>query len=235
MLRKVILAASLAAVVLVAACGHDAGIDATVPGDLDPEPDFIGGGVLAPNGVYASAEGVWSRFASLFTSTAHALASNVTLVGSGVSVTLYSVTEEDVSDGEISDETAVSSPQPTDPTGHFSVALLNGHVVGECGLLLSAGAGDTLTRGWVFGDIDQDISGVSEAVVRCILNYIALNPSVRLCDYSASDIEELTSLVTYIASDIGGTSVQDINANVYEAAWANQEMQDLLSEFTQVP
>jgi len=159
MTRKFVLAASLLVALLVG-CGHDAGIGAFVPGHRDPEPDEIGGGVLAPNGQFVSNESLFWRFASLFESAAHALV-NVELVGPGVSVTLFSVTEEEVQDGEISKAKAVSSPQPTDPTGHFIVALLDGHVVGECGLMLSAGAGDTLTRGFVYSN-DQDITAVSE-------------------------------------------------------------------------
>jgi hypothetical protein len=234
MVRKFILAASLLAAVAVAGCGHDAGIGASIPGNMNPEPPEIGGGVLAPNGQFVSTDSLWWRFASLFDSAAYALA-NVELVGPGVSVTLFLVTEEDVADGEVGDARAISSPQPTDSTGHYSVALLDGREAGECGLMLSAGVRGTLTRAFVYADLDQDLTAVSEAVVRSILNFIALNPSVRLCDYDAGDIEELTALIDFISGDIGGTSVQDINEKVYLAAQNSEEVQQLLDEFAAVP
>lgn len=234
MLRKITLALTLGAALMVAGCGHDAGIGATIPGRMNPEPEEVGGGVLAPNGQFVSADSLFWRFASLFESVAHALV-NVELVGPGVSVTLYSVLEDDIVDGQITKARAVSSPQPTDPTGHFACALLDGHEVGECGLMLSAGAGGTLTRAFVFASEDQDITAVSEAVVRSILNFIGENPSVRLCDYSDADIEELTALIDFISGDIGGSDVQDINEKVYERALNDPDVQQLLSDFAAVP
>lgn len=235
MVRKLIVAAALWATAILAGCGHDAGISANVPGDLNPEPSEIGGALLAPNGVFVRADtGFWHLASSWFTSSAFALAPNVVPVGNGISVTLYSVSEDDAADGEITDAHAVASPQPTNPDGRFAVPLLDGHDIGECGLMLSSGKNDTLTRAFVYSD-EQDLSAVSEAVVRSILNFIALNPSVRLCDYSTADIRDLTGLVDYIATDIGGFDVANLNENVYRAALENDEMQRLLDQYAAVP
>lgn len=224
-------AAVLGALGFLASCGHDGNIGAVIPGDLDPEPPIIVGGVLAPNGDFASAPtGLW-RFAELFVSTAHALAENVLPIGPGQPVTLFSVSEEDAADGVISNPFAVSAPQPTDDGGRFTVALLGGREIGECGLMLSVGTGSLLTRAFVFTD-DQDIDAVSEATVRSILNFIAEHEGVLLCDYSIEDVAEIDALIRSISANTTGTSVADINARVYQQALNSPSVQNLLNNLS---
>jgi hypothetical protein len=230
MICKSFFAASLLlATALVAGCGNDGNIGAVLPGDRNPEPEVIVGGVLAPNGQWVSAESLLGRFASLFVAPAHALAANVVPIGAGVPVTLYSVFEADAADGQIDSAMAVSSPQPTDPGGRFTVALLEGRQVGECGLMLSVGTGSRLTRAFVFTD-DQDLDAVSEAVVRSILNFIAEDPGVLLCDYDADDLFQIDDLIRFISADTTGTSVADINQRVYQQALDSPSVQSLLGQ-----
>lgn len=231
-IRFVSSAILLGALMIIASCGNDGNIGAVIPGDKDPEPDVIVGGVLAPNGDFASSESLLWRFASLFTSNAYALAENVLPIGPGYMVTLYSVSEEDVIDGQIDNPFAVSAPQPTDDGGRFTVALLGGRAIGECGLMLSVGSGDLLTRAFVYTD-DQDIDAVSEATVRSILNYIDETFGVLLCDYSTEDVRDIENLIRDISFNTSGTSVAEINEAVYEQALDSEAVQDLLAELSQ--
>lgn len=231
MVRKLSWAASLiASLYLFAGCGHDGTVSATLPGDLPPEPDGVRGGVLAPNGVFAQSDSWLWRFASWIEGPAYALAPNVIPIGPGTSVTLYIVFEDDVNDGQIDDAMAVSAPDLTDNGGRFECKLLDGHSVGECGLLLSVGRGSTLTRALVYTD-DQDLDAVGEAVVRSILGYIADHTNVRLCNYSTDEIEQLTLTVAALSEDTTGTSVADINARVEQIADASPVVQQLLAQF----
>lgn len=226
--KRIVLGATLlGALVFIASCGNDGNIGAFIPGDLDPEPPTIVGGVLAPNGEFASADtGLW-RFASFLTSTAYALADNVVPIGPGELVTLYVVFEGDVVDGQIDDPFAISAPQPTDDGGRFTVALLEGRQIGECGIMLSVGTDSLLTRAFVYTD-DQDLDAVSEATVRSILNFIDEHPEVLLCDYSTEDVRDIENLIREISASTTGTSVADINNRVYQQALNSPSVQALL-------
>lgn len=224
-------AAVLGALVFIASCGHDGNIGAVIPGDLEPEPPTIVGGVLAPNGDFAAAASGFWRFAEIFVSSAHALAENVIPIGPGVPVTLYSVSEEDAEDGQINQAFAISAPQPTDNGGRFTVALLGGREIGECGLMLSVGTNSLLTRAFVYTD-DQDLDAVSEATVRSILTFIAENEGVLLCDYNTEDLREIEGLIRDISANTTGTSVADINERVYLQAQNSQSVQNLLNNLS---
>lgn len=232
MIRKSFRAAALLLIaVTVAACGRDGSIGAVLPGDLDPEPPVIVGGVLAPNGQWVQNDSLLWRFASLLAPPAHALAPNVVPIGAGVMVTLYAVSEQDAADGQIDNAVAISSPQPTDAGGRFTVALLDGRSAGECGQMLQVGTGSRRTRAFVYSD-DQDLDAVSEAVVRSLLAYLAANPGVLLCNYNDADLFQIDSLIRLISADTTGTSVADINARVYQEAQASTAVRRLIEELS---
>jgi hypothetical protein len=217
MMRKPALCAvGLIVAVLCAGCGHDGIITGTLPGQPPATTASVTGAVLAPNSTFARAS-VWDRFASLIVSPVYALSDNVQPIGPDQVVTLAQVAQSDAADGTIDSAHVVSSAL-TNNGGRFAVPVVGGVQVGDCGLLLEVGRASndtgTLTRALVYAEDGQDLSAVSEAVVRRILAYLAAAPGRSLCAFSPDEIANITFLVQDASANAGGASVAEINDQV---------------------
>lgn len=204
----------VAAALLLASCGRDGIIEAELYEGGEGEPSMVTGAVLAPNGALATHSSFLGAVASAIAPSVYAMDEIVQPIGEGEVVALMRVSAADASDGVIEDSRTISTAR-TNRGGRFVVPLVEA-AVGECGLMLKAGrsADGTLTRAFVCGLENQNVSAVSEAVVRRILAFLAENPGRSLCAFSASEIEDLTLRVDGAARHAEGSSAADLNDSV---------------------
>ena len=212
--KQLLCAVGLVAIALCAGCGHDGIITGTLPEQPPGTTASINGAVLAPDSTFAKAS-VWDQFASLVVSPVFALSADVQPIGPGQVVTLALLTEADAADGAVDSAQVVSSARTNDG-GRFGVPVIGGVQVGDCGLLLEVGraSNGTLTRALVYAEDGQDLSAVSEAVVRRILAYLAAKPGRSLCAFKPDEIANITFLVQDASATAGGASVAEINDRV---------------------
>ncbi|GIW41061.1 MAG: hypothetical protein KatS3mg076_1638 [Candidatus Binatia bacterium] len=218
-MRRLFPAFPVFVLVLCAACGHDAEIDARFPAvPPTPPPPRVVGEVLVPQGIFARLESPWGFLLGSIVPDAFALAPSVLPVRTPERVGLYLADDGDAADGEI-DEPLFLASDVTE-AGRFSVPLLGGVGVGDCGLLLQVGAGSTRIRAFVFA-LEQDLSAVSETVVRLVLAYRSASPGASLCAFSPEEIGELTRLVDDLSRTTDGLDIADLNARVEARANAS--------------
>jgi len=193
----------------LAGCGHDAVIRGRVSSDGGEVP-VITGGVLAPFATFAMQSGSRGWISIFLGGTAFALGPVVQPIqGQSIVVALLRIRSDDAADGSIDTAEPISA-NTTNEDGRFVLPLLGGARVGDCGLLIRAREGNVQMRALVYRE-DQDLSAVSEAVVRRILSYLVNHPGRDLCNFSATEIEALTNLVDSASRDRSGGTVEELN------------------------
>ncbi len=221
---------SLPAVLLLglAACGHDAVIRGRVSSGGGEVP-VITGGVLAPFATFAMQSRSRHWLSDAFVPPALALGPEVQPIqGQSVVVALLRVGAEDAADGAIDSPRSISA-STTNEDGRFALPLLGGAAVGDCGLLIRAREGNVQMRAFVYRD-DQDLSAVSEAVVRRILSHLVTHPGRDLCNFSVAELAALTDLVASLSRDQSGITVEDLNRVVELIEARSPAVNQLLEE-----
>lgn len=201
------LTSGMVAVLSLCGCGGDAGlklVDAQCGGGRGLQ---VRGVVAMPHGRVAHGATVWERFASAVWSEAVAITGAVQPVGSGVTVSLVELRQEDPR----GDPGAIEVVR-TDENGEYCIGLPDGTDHTVCRYVLQVGSrdDDTLTRAFVFSNDDPfDIDFRSEAVVRLVLAEI---PPATLCQFSPSELQTIYDAVDAAPGMAIGDDVAQINA-----------------------
>jgi hypothetical protein len=188
-------------------CGGDAGLKFVDPACGGGQGLQILGVVSMPNGRVARAGTVWERMAGAVWSEAVAITGAVQPVGSGIDVQLVELRQ----DNPHGDPGAIEVVR-TDENGKYCIGLPQGTDQDVCRYVLQVGSreDDTLTRAFVLSNNDPiDIDFRSEAVVRLVLAEI---PPAALCEFSASELQNIYDAVDAAPGTATGDNAAEINA-----------------------
>jgi hypothetical protein len=220
------LAATCFAALLAAGCGSNGNAGAVFESQDPPPTAFVTGVVYAPNGDLAAADSWW-RWAQQLHLLPPAYAQGCAFANSvlpvdttGVQVVLSSVSELDAADGQINDPTFLAQAFVDPDSGVYTIVNEAAANANECGLMVSAGGGLQLTRGWVF-QRTTNIDAVSEAVVRVVLDRVAEAPAVQLCAFQSAGLKSIYVAAQQAACTVSGDTVFTLNQKVYEKVAAD--------------
>ena len=206
---------------LMAACGGDTTTSVQLPPQGPPPGPAVTGTVLMPNGkVAALAPSLMERLASLTAEEAVALSGNVSPVGRNVEVDLILRR----GDGVVQQ----FAPTFTNDQGQYQFVLPSLTTEDTCRYIVSVGAGDTLTRAFVFSTSEPvDIDFASEAAVRLVLDRV--NHGADLCAMSAPEIRDLVNSIRGLPGTVVGSKASEINFAAQATATAAPAVQATLA------
>lgn len=212
----------------------------------NPAPS-VSGTVYAPNGQFAAAERWW-QWANALRLMPRAYASQGLMqhINSEESVSLSSVNPTAAAHGCLPASASLCvDPIPggegrTDPqTGTYRISnstLTDVNDTTSDRLLILVGGGDLLTRAFVFSCTTQpvvsctaNVDAWSEAVVRLVFDYLA-RTTAQLSDFSNEDLGKIDYAARILAGNVSGTSVAEMNDNVYNWLAASPTMQNCLKQ-----
>ena len=211
-------AVTIAAGVVFASCGGGSDSVNIKSTPCEGATTHVSGVVQMPHGRLAASDGIGQRLAAAVWSSAAALVGNVSPVGSGVSVELAELRQQNLNDGTEPGAVALAE---TDSDGRFCIELPPGTDENVCRFMLRVGssADKTLTRAFVFSTaVDMLIDYRSEATARIILRQI---PPAGLCDFSPTDLNNIYTAVADVDGTATGMNADQINAVATSLALAD--------------
>jgi hypothetical protein len=200
----------LVSAAVIVGCGGDATTTAIQGPPGQPGPT-VSGTVLMPNGMITMLQpSLLGRFAALAVDAAFALTGNVSHVGPNIPVILQQIGG------------AVIKTADTDYNGQYKLDLDSGVTVAACPrLIVSVGAGSTLTRAFVYDTTTSvDIDANSEAAVRVILA-----ESSDGCAFLPSQIGDIVNSIRTLPGFVPGSTAFDLNNNTAATATAAPPVQ----------
>jgi hypothetical protein len=155
-------------------------------------------------------------------------------VASGVRVSLSLVDELDAADGQIKSPLLVAQSD-TDDTGRYNIIDPGAENIDECRLMAAVGDQNQLTRAFVLSH-NTDISVVTEATVRVVLDRLSKAPPVQLCqNFTTSGLQAITDAVSRAVFTATGDNVADINQLAFDNAVQNATVKKSIDNVTGVP
>jgi hypothetical protein len=221
----------------VPGCGSNGNATAVFPPTPKQDIPSLTGVVEAPNGEFAAADPAWWPDSLRLLQRAYAL-QNVAPIPEDFPVTLSRIDAIDAADGHIGD-TGGHTPQLiaqalTDPDGRYYIVDPAVGNVEQCRLMVAVGGGRQLTRAFVISNI-TNIDAASEAVVRVVLDRLTKAPSVQLCDFTVSGLQNISIAVGKADFNASGADVEQINYDAFVRALVNPGVQKAIDEATGVP
>jgi hypothetical protein len=234
-------AASLAAACLalpllggltVSGCGSNGTAAADIPGPPMQVVASVQGQVLGPDGQFAARGLDWSWPLRLLVPPAYAQGTcayyavgNPQPVQVSQRVSLSRIDPTTAAHGT-TDGAQLLAEADTDANGIFNILYAPlSNLEQQCGLLLEVGGGNLLTRAFVLEHDHNDVDPISEAVVRLVLNRLANLQGAQLCTVSVDQLRTLSTVVHDAVCTATGSTVFELNQNVYNEAAQNPNVQ----------